>query len=156
MEVNIYFATTAKAPKNRVVGYAYVLECITGKGPATMTKGGILENISAHEADISILNDALTRVKEGTGVNIYTESDYIAKAIKEWIPEWQQNSWRNARGEEVSLKWQETANLLRLRPLLSIQTKQIHEYRSWLNTEAKKARENADFRGRERQNQSQH
>lgn len=48
---------------------------------------------------------ALNSLKESCLVDIYTDSQYVAKAIKEgWLYNWQKNGWKTANKKDVKNK----------------------------------------------------
>ena len=44
----------------------------------------------------------LNKLKEACNVNIYTDSQYVAKAIRQgWLENWKKNGWKNASKKPV-------------------------------------------------------
>ncbi len=44
----------------------------------------------------------LNKLKEACTVNIYTDSQYVAKAIKQgWLENWKKNGWKNSQKKPV-------------------------------------------------------
>lgn len=43
----------------------------------------------------------LSALKESCVVNLYTDSQYVQKGIKEWVIGWQRRHWRTAAGHAV-------------------------------------------------------
>jgi len=49
--------------------------------------------------------ESLNRLKEACGVDIYTDSQYVAKAIQEgWLYNWKENGWKTAQKKPVKNK----------------------------------------------------
>lgn len=59
--------------------------------------------------------EGLKCLKKPCGVDLYTDSQYVAKAIEEkWLANWQKNGWKTAQKKAVKNKdlWQEMAEVL--------------------------------------------
>lgn len=144
MNVNIYIKTTAKAPVNKNVGFGYVLEVITSKGPATYSYIGTLEEATKNEAEGIVLLEALKHLKEPYTVTLYTDADYTAAVFTKYLPRWFENGFKNQRGEPVSDTWKQLAIFLS-KKLTSVEHKKAHSYSGWLEREIeKKKAENAE------------
>jgi ribonuclease HI len=62
---------------------------------------------------------ALAHVRELAGhMDIYTDSTYVIKGIKEWIRSWRRNGWKTREGGDVSNRelWQQLDDLVTARP----------------------------------------
>jgi len=137
MEVNIYTYTTAKAARNKIVGFAYVLETTINGQSATVSKTGILENIGKNEAEIRVFKETLERVKMGNFVTLYTQSPFVAAVLNGWLREWVKNG-TNSKGEPISEIYKEIADLLVARP--TTVKEEPHEYLTWLRSEAERVK----------------
>lgn len=137
--VNLYTYTTVKGPGKRSGSYTYILEYITGKGPATLTKPGRLEDVTENQAHLKILREALERIQRPCEIEIYTDSKYLQQGAKEWLPRWKRAGWVNAKGKPVANReeWEKVAELLG-RHLVFFQVGVGHSYRGWLQTETEK------------------
>lgn len=144
MIVRIYMCSTAKGAKNTIAGYAYVLEADMNGKVATISKTGILRDITRNYADCMVLLEALKRVKPGNTVELFTENVFIKTAIEQWLDQWQQSGWINSKGEPIKEEWQQIAELLQERPINNIFVNDQHEYRHWLQTEAEKEKKNGN------------
>lgn len=138
MEVNIYTYTTAKAAKNKTVGFAYVIEAIINGKAATVSKTGVLEDIGKNEAEIKVFKEALERVKSGNSVNLNTRSQFVAAVLEGWLDKWMETG-TNSKGEPIAEIYKEIANLLATRPIKV--TEGEHEYLKWLIAESERARD---------------
>lgn len=138
MEVNIYTYTTAKAAKNKTVGFAYVIEAIINGKAATVSKTGVLEDIGKNEAEIKVFKEALERVKSGNSVNLNTKSQFVAAVLEGWLDKWMETG-TNSKGEPIAEIYKEIADLLATRPIKV--TEGEHEYLKWLIAESERARD---------------
>ncbi len=137
--VNIYIATSNRSPKPQDGIGIYILEAITSKGPATVTKEIAIKEATANQAQLQILADAMERIKEPCEICIYAENGYLAAV--ENLTEWKKNDWKTTRGKEVAnkelwMKIEEKSCVLQS----NIQTK--HEYKGWLEGEIRRRLEN--------------
>ena len=57
--------------------------------------------------------NALKRIKSGSKIKIYTDSQYVKNGITEWINTWLNNDWKTSKKEDVKNKdlWIELYNL---------------------------------------------
>ncbi|MBE5846212.1 MAG: hypothetical protein E7300_00870 [Lachnospiraceae bacterium] len=140
-KVNIYLHTTIHGPRKQNGVGGYILECERYPHPATLTNFVELENESEGGAEVTLLAAALKRIKKPCALSIYTDSQYIATAILAgWLDHWQQNGFKNAKGEQIPLteKWQEIAERLNASELREVYLKQQHSYRVYLDHEVKR------------------
>ena len=133
-EVKLYTASGIRSPRAGNGTAGYILEVMTQKGPATLTKTAEILNATANQSELRILNMALARLTKKCSLTIYTESGYVAAGIEE-LARWQENGWKTSRGTDVANKeeWQKTAELLNGHAF-SVTTEN-HEYRAWLRSE---------------------
>lgn len=134
-KVNIYFDTSAKSPREQDGIGVYVLEAVMEKGNATATKVMNLKGVTANQAQLQTLADALGRLREACNISVYTESGYVASGI-ESLAKWQRDGWKTSRGTELANKkeWCEIAAKTQNSNMKSV-LKEHHEYRSWIKTE---------------------
>lgn len=143
MDVNIYLETTIKSPRESIGTIGYVVEVPTSKGPATFSN---FHRIVAtkNQAQIMALNMALSSLKKmPLALSIYADFDYLAAGFEQgWMEQWQENGWKNAKGEVVknASLWQETLILLNGNEV-TVHTGEQHEYKSWLRSEMKRLEE---------------
>lgn len=136
--VNVYLMTSIKGPRRRNGIGGYILECERDPEPATLTDFIEIENESESGAEVTLLAAALKRIKKPCALSIYTDSQYIATAILAgWLDNWQQNGFKNAKGEQIPLseKWQEIAERLNASELREVYLKRQHSYRVYLDHE---------------------
>ena len=137
MEVNIYTYTTAKGAKNKIVGFAYVLETTISGQSATVSKTGVMEDVTKNDAEARVVKEALSRVKQGNFVTLYTQSSFMAAVLTTWLKEWMRKGI-NSKGEEIAPIYKEIADLLVGRP--TEVKEEPHAYLSWLRSEAERVK----------------
>ena len=132
MTVNLYLHCTANAPRNKVVGFAFVLEAITQKGPATLSVKGVLHDKTKNQAEAETMAAALKRLTKPCELVIY--GTQYQKNLITWLPEWEKNGWKNSKGEEIRPEYLELKNLLKPHKA-SVKT-ESHSYSEWLKRTA--------------------
>lgn len=140
-QVNIYIYTTNRSPRKKSSAYAYVLEMETVKEPVTLSKIGIHEPMTANQAELTTLIEALERLNKSCNLTIFTDSPYVSGSLTQgWLTKWQQANWLNAKGEAVSnaSEWQKAAVLLN-KHTYRVEDGNSHQYKSWMIRETKKA-----------------
>lgn len=138
-KVNIYIYTTIKGPGTKSGTYTYLLEYITEKGPATLTKQGTLEKMTENQAHLQILIEALERMTKRCQLTVYTESRYLQQGAETWIHDWRRSGWMTARKKPVANReeWEKVADLLG-RHETSFQVGTEHSYKKWIQIETEK------------------
>lgn len=138
-QVNLYTYTTIKGPGIKSGSYTFLLEYITDKGPATLTKQGTMEDVTEHQAHMRIFREGMERLKKSCEVMVYTDSKYLQQGAEEWLKGWELAGWVNKKGKPVANReeWEIIAELLG-RHLISFQVGGYHSYRSWIQTETEK------------------
>ena len=85
-------------------GWAYIL-----KHPSTGTEkenfGGEPESTN-NRMELQAVISGLTALKTRSQVEVITDSVYVAKGCKEWMPNWKSNNWRRREGR----KWKPVKN----------------------------------------------
>ena len=65
----------------------------------------IHEPLTNQRAELYAILKALRKVKkdkiEFDSITIYTDSEYSIKSLTEWYKTWQNNNWKNAKGQKV-------------------------------------------------------
>jgi ribonuclease HI len=148
MSLNVYVWSSVKSLKpacllNKAVGY--VLEYRTAKGDATLNNTllfGEDEKMTANGAELYVLKKALSRINIKCELNIYTESAYVAGAVKNgWTDQWKANGWKTKAGKDVANRkqWEELLPLLEGNTVIW-HVKEPYPYRNWLKDEVEKNR----------------
>ena len=139
MKVNIYIYQTIKGPGTRAGSYTYILEADMNGKIATLTSTDTLEPMTEKAAELTVILKALSRICKECEIQIVGCSPYMVQATSEWINNWIENDWKNAKGKEIANKeqWQ---NLLEYMRKYSITfTKECqHEYLNWIKSETEK------------------
>lgn len=97
-------------------GWAAVLRC----GDARRELSGGYARTTNNRMEILGVIRALESLKEPCAVDLYTDSQYVAKAIKDrWLVNWQRNGWLTAAKKPVKNRdlWEQMAALLKLHPV---------------------------------------
>ena len=133
MIVNLYLHCTANAPRKKIVGFAFVLEAITTKGPATLTIKGTMKDQTKNIAEVNVLNRALEQLMKPCELVIYG-TPYLKNLIESWLPEWEKNGWTTKRGKEVppEIKTLKT----NLKPHKYSMKSELNSYSDWLKRTA--------------------
>lgn len=129
-DVNIYIKTTVKGPRKRDGFYEYILETQTAAGMATCQLTKEIKDATENRAELLAIVEALKRLNRSCNLHIYTDSEYVAAAIKEdWIKRWRDSGWVTAKGKEIANRdlWQKMAELLNGN-LVTFHVKEHHPY----------------------------
>lgn len=149
-QVSIYTYSSLKCIKaaetaNAAVGY--ILEFKGEKGTYTRTKTILLCNIAnemtANQANLVVLEKALSRMNVKCELDIYLENQYIANAFEqEWVKNWITNGWKNKEDREIAHKkeWQRLIKGIQGN-IVRFHVKENHPYKNWLINEVEKNRE---------------
>ena len=83
-------------------GWAAVLTCEGAKGPARREMSGGFALTTNNRMEILAVLEALGALKEPCIVELYTDSQYVAKAIKDrWLAGWLRNNWLTSAKKPV-------------------------------------------------------
>ena len=139
MKVNIYMYQTVRGPRRQQAYGIYVLEAETAKGPVTKTINLQVEG-SENEANLKVLEDAVSHLKMPTDLSIYTESVWLSTALTEWLPKWRKTEYLSAKNEKVAFSdiWEKVGKVLETQNL-SVFCQNEHSYREWLKKNVKTA-----------------
>ena len=99
METGIYIELSANDPRERSRSWGYVLEAPGGK-----TKHDTGECTSTmHGATLQILIKALDRYHKPSQITIHAADEWVLNMLENQLPAWEQNGFRNARGEPIKI-----------------------------------------------------
>lgn len=134
-QVNIYVQTSFRRPRKGNGWIGYVLETQGRNGPVTLTNFIQLEDATRHQAELLSVSKALERMVKPSEIAIFTDSLYVASGLNSWVEQWQQNGWKNARGEPVAYQseWQQLLELAKPHKITVEDAE--HEYSGWFKTE---------------------
>lgn len=96
-------------------GWAYILRH-PATGKSVEASGGEAETTN-NRMELLALISGLEALKRCTTVEVVTDSEYVAKGCREWMPGWKANGWRRREGKKFKpLKneelWQRLDELL--------------------------------------------
>jgi len=80
-------------------GWAYIL-----KHPASGTEkedSGGLSQTTNNQMELQAVISGLEALRKRSEVEIVTDSTYVAKGSKEWLPKWKANNWRRREGKQL-------------------------------------------------------
>lgn len=135
--VDIYIDTGIKGPKPRQGSYMYIVAMETNKGTADIGNMKTLPETTENGATLAALEEALKRIAKPCKLVIHLECNYVATAFqRDWISQWKNNDWKNARGKPVAdaEKWRSIEYLLNAHEF-SVCYKEPHTYREWMQRE---------------------
>ena len=121
MTVNIYIYQTIKGPGTRAGSYTYILEADVNGKVATLTSTDTLEPMTEKKAELTVILKALKRLVKDCDVMIVGCSAYLITAINQWLDNWENSNWKNAKGKDIANKeeWQELLKYIRKQVLKS-------------------------------------
>jgi ribonuclease HI len=96
-------------------GWAYILHHpATGQ---TRDQSGAVPNTTNNRMELTGVIEGLSSLKRPCRVELITDSEYVGKGIREWMPKWKAQGWRRKEGARfkpvVNLDlWQRVDELL--------------------------------------------
>ncbi len=142
-KVNIYTYTNIRGLRKKDGVAWYILETMTSKGEASVGDKLQLEQCTGNQAQLTVLLEAVRRLKEALEVHVYTESSFVAAGWRSgWIEGWKKTEWMTQKGEPVAYRemWQELEERLRVHNVI-FHVKESHPYSGWFAFEEEKAKE---------------
>lgn len=139
MEVKIYIQTNIRGPRKQDGKGIYVLETMTNKGAATLTKTVEYQAETENGAEIKTILAALKRLNQSCDVTVHTDTRYTASSYAQgWLARWLANGWKNAKGEEIAHReeWQQMYEIFR-KHRVTFSILQDHEYKNWMLAQMK-------------------
>lgn len=110
-DVNIYIVTSVRAPAKRKAAGMYILEFIKENGePATRNEVIYCDKTGENELVLQLLGSAFSRLRKPCSVLVNTTCQHVLNVFDNfWLPIWEKNGWKNAKGKEVGNKelWQQ-------------------------------------------------
>lgn len=85
-------------------GWAYILKHPSSGSEKECSGGEALT--TNNQMELSAVIEALKALKTRTRAEVITDSVYVAKGSKEWLPNWKRNNWRRREGK----KWKPVKN----------------------------------------------
>lgn len=98
MSITIYTDGSCQT-QTRIGGYAAILQC--GEHRREIT--GRAEDVTVNVMELTAVIEALKALKNaGQTVQVFTDSNYVAKGVNEWMPDWIERGWKTARNKPVA------------------------------------------------------
>lgn len=93
--------------------------CIVDMDGSRHEYSGGARRTTNNQMELQALIEGLNRVPGGTKVKVVTDSEYVAKGVKEWLRGWIRNGWKTAARKPVKNQelWQDISRLIALRPV---------------------------------------
>lgn len=85
-------------------GWAYILKH-SASGTEKEGSGGVTLTTN-NQMELQALIEGLQALKSHSQVEVVTDSVYVAKGSREWMPNWKANNWRRREGK----KWKPVKN----------------------------------------------
>lgn len=148
-KVDIFVGTSLRGPARGTGKVVYILKTTLKNGKEHESAPEAAEYGNATESSLVLhaLRDAMCRLNYACEVVLHTECNYVSFAIGQHWPEgWQENAWRNSRGEEVKeaplwrdilQELEETGHSLAVEP-------GKHEFTDWMQFTLKRINANKD------------
>ncbi len=80
-------------------GWAYILRHPT-TGTEKEASGGAAETTN-NQMELEAVIQGLGALTRRTSVHIITDSEYVAKGCREWLPGWKRNGWKRREGGKL-------------------------------------------------------
>src|SRR5579859_2336133 len=80
-------------------GWAYILKH-PASGKIVEVSGGQAETTN-NQMELQALIEGLGALKRRSDVEVVTDSEYVAKGCREWLPGWKRNGWRRREGKSL-------------------------------------------------------
>ena len=79
-----------------------------------------------------VLNEALGRMKKPSEIHIHSANTYILDMIKNSLPGWEKNCFRNSRGEDIKDQAAWMILSMNIRGHMIVPEYGLHEYSHWM------------------------
>jgi ribonuclease HI len=80
-------------------GWAYILKH-PASGKVVEASGGEPETTN-NRMELQALISGLEALKFRSEVEVVTDSEYVARGCREWLPGWKKNGWRRREGKQL-------------------------------------------------------
>lgn len=80
-------------------GWAYILRH-PASGKSLESSGGEAETTN-NRMELQALISGLEALNRRSDVEIITDSEYVARGCREWLPGWKKNGWRRREGKQL-------------------------------------------------------
>lgn len=137
--VNIYIATDSANTRKSKRSYGYVLECMKGGEPQTLSGFGETES-TFHETNLIAVVEALGRLNQSCEVHIHCEDRFILNMMEHNLELWAARDFQTVKGKPVESEeyWRKLWELQKRQLILTECGK--HEYSQWIRDEMERRR----------------
>lgn len=115
--VTIYLETSFRGPAVRRAAGKWLIEYIKKDGNPETREGIILrEKTTENALALELLKESLSKLTKSCSVRVNTGCSHILNTTRNyWLPQWEKNDWKNAKGKPVKNAelWKECAELMR-------------------------------------------
>lgn len=80
-------------------GWAYILKH-PASGKVVEASGGESDTTN-NRMELQALISGLEALKKSSEVEVVTDSEYVARGCREWLPGWKRNGWRRREGKQL-------------------------------------------------------
>ena len=139
-KTEIYICSAVNSIK-AVDGYGtYLLVYKASNGQlGTMDETCELKKATKTTSELMLVAQALERYREPCEITVHVRVSQTVTALSEWMPAWQENEWKNSKGEEVS-PWYKAISE-RSEGHIITYTAERGEFSSWLEDETRRRKE---------------
>ena len=110
------YADGACSPNPGIGGWASTLEYTDPSGKVyTKELSGSSEFSTNNRMEITAVTQALLAIKKPTNIHLYSDSKYVINCMRlQWFKKWQENGWKNAKGDKVENRdlWEELIKVI--------------------------------------------
>jgi ribonuclease HI len=139
--VDLYIYSTVKGMALKNGKHIYIIEKLTGKGPATLTGGAKeVKDVTGYQSELMAINEALKRMTKPCSIKVHAANVTLRAALQNgWYKTWADNDYRNSSGEEVVCAddWKEFNELIKEHCISDV-VNDRHSYSSWMESECGK------------------
>ena len=136
--IDLYIYSSVKSNTKKDGKSIYILEVLTGKGPATLTGGPKeVSEVTGYQAELKALVEGLKRLTRPCLLKVHASNMTLMAALQNgWYKTWADNEYKNSKGEEVSYseEWKEFNELLGDSQITDVVSDR-HSYLSWMESE---------------------
>lgn len=102
-DVTIYIETSFRGPSIRKAAGSYLIEFVLKNGQKVTRQGMVCRKSGTENAlALEALTIAFSRLTKTCSVRVNTECEHILNSVQNfWIPQWEKNDWRTAKGHPV-------------------------------------------------------
>lgn len=140
--IDIYIYSSIKGNSRKDGKFIYILETLTGKGPATLTgKPKKVTEVTGYQSELLALGEALKRIKKPCGIKVHASNMTLLTVLQNgWYKKWAETGYKNSKGEDVSYadEWRLFNDQLGGSSITDAVADK-HTYSSWMESECLKS-----------------